>query len=126
MLGDSLKMEKPVALEKTESPDEKKKKKRGSSRAARRLAFIESRTSKSVQRVSKAVENGVSTYLDKRDKSAGKRRDGALVDFYENAAAGISKAVSESSPVLSDFAEIANSRRSRKLIRKVVRAIPLF
>ena len=113
----------PVVGEPVDSKNSKKK--RYSSRSARRFGEIESRISKSVHRVSNAVENGVSTYLEKRDKSARKRRDGALVDFYENAAVGISKALSESSPVLSDFAEIANSRRSRKLIRKVVRAIPL-
>ena len=131
-LGDSLGMEKPVPLVKiTDSPDvvvvvKARKKKKASSRSARRLEDIESRVSKSVHRVSKAVENGVSTYLEKRDSSARKRRDGALVDIYENAAAGFSKALSESSPVLSDFAEALNSRRSRKQIRRVIRAIPLL
>jgi ribosomal protein L14 len=103
-----------------------RKKKNYSSRQARRCGEIEKRVSKSLRRVSKAVDNGVSTYLEKRDKSARKRRDGALVDFYQNAAVGISQALSESAPVLSDFAEMVNSRRSRKAIRRAVRAIPLL
>lgn len=124
-------MEKPVVQEtKTGSSDDgsragKKKKKRGSSKASRRLEDIESRVSKSVHRVSKAVENGVSTYIDKRDRSARKRRDGALVDFQENVAGGMAKAIAESSPALSDLAEAINTRRRRKQIRKFVRALPL-
>jgi ribosomal protein L14 len=124
-------MEKTEVTVKTETPDgpetvKIRKKKKYSSRQARRFGEIETRVSKSLHRVSKAVDNGVSTYLEKRDKSVRKRRDGALVDFYENAAVGISKALSESSPVLSDFAELVNSRSSRKAIRRAVRAIPLL
>jgi ribosomal protein L14 len=120
-----------VSVKTTGTPDDSDavkapKKKRYSSRQARRFGEIETRVSKSLHRVSKAVDNGVSTYLEKRDKSARKRRDGAVVDFYENAAVGISQALSESSPVLSDFAEMVNSRRSRKAIRRAVRAIPLL
>jgi len=107
-------------------PIRTRKNKRVSSRSARRLEDIESRVSKSVRRVSKAVDNGVSTYLEKRDKSARKRRDGALVDFCENAAVGVSKTLAESAPVLTDFAKALNSRRVRKTIRKVVRSIPLL
>ncbi len=88
----------PVVGEPVDS--KKRKKKRGSSRSARRLEDIEDRASKSLHRVAKAVENGVSTYIDKRDSSARKRRDGALVDFYENAAGGISKTIS--SPCYSE------------------------
>jgi ribosomal protein L14 len=130
--GDSQKMTKKepeeeitVILEEP-VPIRTRKNKKASSRSARRLEDIESRVSKSVRRVSKAVDNGVSIYLEKRDKSASKRRDGALVDFCENASVGVSKTLAESAPVLTDFAKAVNSRRVRKTIRKVVRSIPLL
>jgi len=110
----------------SDQPDSTKQKKRGSSRSARRLDQIETRVTNSMHRVSKAVDHGVSVYIEKRDKSAEKRRDGALVDFCENAAAGISKTLAESSPVLSDIAEAFNTRKRRKRLRRVMRGIPLL
>lgn len=104
----------------------KKGKKKGSSPAARRLEDIESRVSKAVHRVTKAVDRGVATYLVKRDKSARKRRDGALVDFCENVSVGTSEALANSSPVLTDVAKALNTRRLRKRIRKALRGIPVI
>ena len=103
----------------------KRKKKRGSSKTSRRLEDIENRMSKSLRRVSKAVDRGVKTYRDKRDRSERRRRDGALVDSYENAAVGVSEAISNSSPVLTDIAKAINTRRRRKEIRRFVRNLPV-
>ncbi len=103
----------------------KKKKKRGSSRSSRRLIDIENRASKALRRVSKAVDKGVKTYREQRDKSARKRRDGALVDSYQNAAVGIAEAVANSSPVLTDFAKALNTRSRRKQIKRLVRVLPI-
>jgi len=103
----------------------KGKKKRGSSRCSRRLDDIENRFSKSLRRVSSAVDRGVDTYRIKRKKSNRKYRDGAVVDSYENAAVGIAEAVSESSPVLTDFAKAVNTKFRRKQIRRFVRSFPI-
>lgn len=103
----------------------KRKKKRGSSRSSRRLTDIENRASKSLRRVSKAVDRGVKTYRDQRDKSQRKRRDGALVDSYQNASVGIAEAVAQSAPALTDFAKALNTRRRRKEIRRLVRSLPI-
>ena len=115
-----------VGLAKVVVYKRKSGKKRGSSRASRRLEDVESRASKSVHRVTKAVNRGVKTYLDKRDKSERKRRDGALVDFYENASVGAAEAIANSSPVLTDIAKAWNTRKLRKRIRKVLRGIPVI
>jgi len=103
----------------------KRKKKRGSSRSSRRVEDIENRASKALHRVTRAVNNGVKTYRDKRDKSERRRRDGALVDWYENVAVGISEAVANSSPVLTDFAKAFNTKGRRKLIRRFLRSFPV-
>jgi hypothetical protein len=111
-----------------DSDEDKKdrRKKRGSSRASRRLEDIEGRSSKSLHRVTKAVNRGVETYLEKRDASARKRRDGALVDFVENAATGVSESLAQSAPVLIDLAEMFSTRRRKKQIRKLVRSFPVL
>lgn len=99
-------------------PTEKKNKK--SSRGARRLRDVESRVSKSVHRMTKAVNKGVETYLEARDKSDERRRDGFAVDFFENVAKGVSNTVAEGAPIIHDVAEAFNSRRLRKQIRSAV------
>lgn len=102
-----------------------KKKKRGSSRSSRRLEDIENRATKSLRRVSKAVDRGVKIYREKRDKSERKRRDGALVDFYENVAVGMSETIANASPALPDLARAFNTKRRRKNIRKLIRSFPV-
>jgi hypothetical protein len=102
-----------------------RRKKKGSSRSSRRLADIENRATKAIRRVTKAVNRGVTTYRSKRKKSDRRRRDGALVDSYENAAVGVAEAVANSSPVLTDLAKAINTRRRRKSIRRLVRSFPI-
>jgi Family of unknown function (DUF6312) len=102
-----------------------KKRKKGSSKAAKRLEYYEKRLSKSARRVSRGVKNGVDTYIDNRNRSERKRRDGALVDFCENSAKGIAKAISESSPILTDYTKALNTKRMRKQIRQFLRPIPV-
>jgi hypothetical protein len=79
-----------------------------------------------MHRVTRAVNDGVETYLDKRDKSERRRRDGAIVDVYENMAVGMSEAMSKSAPVLTDIAKAFNTRYRRKQIRRFVRSLPVF
>ncbi|HEY3134821.1 MAG TPA: hypothetical protein VGL29_02105 [Blastocatellia bacterium] len=112
----------------TDHPDSGTKvlKIRRSSRTSRRLDDIEDRLSKSVRRVAKAVDRGVDTYIEARDKSKRERRDGAIVDFFENVSKGVARTISESAPVITDFAEAANSRRVRRGIRTVLRTIPFL
>src|SRR5919205_848458 len=65
-----------------------KNKKKGSSRTSRRLADFERQFSRAARRISKACKSGWDEYLDQRDKSERRRRDGALADYYVNMAKG--------------------------------------
>lgn len=103
----------------------KKKKKRGSSKAARRLESYEKHLSRAARRVSRGVRNGVDTYIDNRNRSERKRRDGAIVDLCQNLAKGTARAISESSPILTDYARALNTKRCRKQIRQFLRPIPV-
>jgi hypothetical protein len=102
----------------------KRKAKRGSSKTARRAEDIEFRVSKAIHRLANAAEKGVSKYQDARDKSARRRRDGALVDIYENAAKGVSRAISKATPATVTVAKALNSKRGRKQMRSVVKSLP--
>jgi hypothetical protein len=103
-----------------------RKKKRGSSKSSRRLEKIERDLSRSLHTVTRGTNRGVRTYLDERDDSDRRRRDGAIVDFCVNTARGISEGVSESSPAIVDLAQAFNrGKRRRKQIRRLVRSFPV-
>jgi hypothetical protein len=102
------------------------RRKRYSSRNSERLGDIEHRATDSLNRVADAIDHGVEDYTTKRDKSERERRDGALVDFLVNSAAGVSKTISESAYVLEDAAKAFTTNRRRKTIRKIVRNLPRF
>ena len=97
------------------------KKHKPSSRGTSRLMEIDRRVSKAVRRVTRALDSGVDTYIEHRDKSKEKRKDGPIVDFVENVSYGLSRAVSEASPIIHDVAEAVNTRRLRSQIRRVAR-----
>jgi hypothetical protein len=98
------------------------RKKRTSSRGSRRLVEIDRRVAKAVRRVTRALDRGVDTYIEHRDKSKEARRDGVIVDFVENVSFGVSRALSEASPLVHDVAEAINTRRFRSQIRRAARA----
>lgn len=100
---------------------ETRRKKRTSSRGSRRLTQIDRRVSKAVRRVTRAMDRGVDTYIEHRDKSKENRKDGVIVDFVENVSYGVSRALSEASPLVHDVAEAINTRRLRSQIRSAAR-----
>jgi hypothetical protein len=97
------------------------RKKGTSSRGARRLTEIDKRVTKAVRRVTRALDRGVDTYIEHRDKSKESRKDGVIVDFVENVSYGVSRALSEASPLVHDVAEAFNTRRVRTQIRSAAR-----
>src|SRR6266536_3538316 len=69
----------------------KKKKKYRYSRGLKDLQRTGRSMTKVSSRLSRAVSKGVDTYRKSADKSARKKRDGAIRDFGLNAAKGLSK-----------------------------------
>jgi len=116
----------PVIVVSVDSNGGQKKRKKSSSKASSRLSDIENRATKSLNRVTKAVNRGVNTYREKRDASERRRQDGALVDFWVNAATGVSEAIADSAPVLTDLAKAFTTNRRRKQFRKLVRSFPVL
>ena len=104
-----------------EAPAAPKKRKRKYSRNLGAVQEAERAASKAAERVAGAVEKGLSTYRKKRDRSAGKKRDGALRDFAGNASRGMAKTLREASRAPADLAKALDSRPLRKLMRRGVR-----
>jgi hypothetical protein len=104
--------------------DDGRRRGKTSSKRTRRLQRVERGVAKAFHRVARAADHGTSEYLDARDRSADRRKDGALVDIYENVARGVSKAVSEASPALIDVAKAYNTKKGRRQMRGFLKGLP--
>jgi hypothetical protein len=72
-------------------------------------------------RVARAVAAGMETYLDERDKSASRKRDGALRDLHLNVADAVGTILRESKDVPRELARGIDTRETRRAIRRSVR-----
>ena len=70
-----------------------------------------------------SVSKGIQAYRKASDKSAEKKRDGAIRDFGLNLAKGLSKSLCASSSVPVDIAEALDGRGARRRTRRQVRAV---
>ena len=111
----------PIVVERT-----KKKKKKKYSKGTKDIQRMERRASKASQRLARAVADGLPAYRKKSNKSARKKRDGAVVEFIPNAAEGLSKSMRVASRVPADLAKAVNTKRVRRQMRAVVRIMRPF
>jgi hypothetical protein len=95
--------------------------KRGKKRYSRGLRDIQT-TNRGLTRASlrlvQAVDDGMTRYLKESNRSARKRRDGALRDYSLNVADAIGAGLREASGVPSDLARTFNTRGWRKSMRR--------
>lgn len=119
----------PIA--ETASPDSlspiviniKKKKKR---RYSRGLGDLQ-RTGRGMNKVSasmaRALYDGADKFRKASDKSARKKRDGALRDLGLNIGKAMSKSLSASSPIPVDIAQTLNTSSMRRSTRRQIRVL---
>jgi len=105
---------------------DRKKKKRKYSRGLRDLQVSGRRMTKVSSNVTRAVSKGLRAYRKASDKSARKKRDGALRDLGLNAAKGATKLLRASSSVPYDLARAMNRRGLRRSVRRQVRSAARF
>lgn len=98
-----------------------KKRKRKYSRGLRDPQKWERGYSKAVRRVGRAVASGLDTYVEKRDKSSFKRRDGAVRDALKNWSKALSKTINKSGKATSDLANGFDTKSVRRAVKQVVR-----
>jgi hypothetical protein len=91
------------------------------SRGMKPVLKIERGIAKAASRVSNAVARGCATYLEHRDLSAERRRNGALRDAPSNVARGVGKAMKIASRAPFDVMRTLETRRIVKPVTKAVR-----
>ena len=99
-------------------------KKRGSTKATRRAADFEKRAAKAMSRIAKAADKGVQKYIERRDKSNTKRKDGGLIDMPENLVRSASKAAADATPIIGDMMKMVSTKATRKALRRNFRSVP--
>jgi hypothetical protein len=95
-------------------------------RGLRTMQRMEDRLTRASRTLAEAFEEGFSTYRDERKKSAEKKRDGALVDFVDNFAAGFADAQEVAAPASKDIITAFSTKRTRKQLRRAARAVSSF
>jgi hypothetical protein len=105
-----------------------KRKKRKYSSGLKEVQKAELGFVKASQRLSRAAERGLRTYRKRRDKSARRKKDGAIRDALENWSRGLGRALRVGSNAPYDFAKEVNTRRFSRQLRDTIRFItpPLF
>ncbi len=111
----SLSTMKPVVIQ------SKKKKKYRYSRGLKDLQKSNRSIAKVSSRLARSVSRGMDAYRKASDKSARKKRDGAIRDFNLNMAKGLSKTLRESSRVPYDLAQATNQQAARRQVRRQIR-----
>ena len=79
------------------------------------------RVSKVAAKVAKASAKAISVFRKESDKSAAKKRDGALRDLGLNSAKGLSKSLRVASSLPYDVAKAFDRRSSRRVIRRQIK-----
>jgi hypothetical protein len=94
----------------------KKKKKYSTNR--RTVQELEVGVTDSVRRLSKAVKDGLDTYIEERDKSARKKKDGAIRDLLRNQSKAMRKGLSIAAEAPADLMDtIADLKVIRRLTK---------
>ena len=81
----------------------KKKKRKKYSRGLRAIQELEVAGTKSSRRLTKALDRGLSTWITARNKSARKKRNGALRDSLKNSSKSMRQVLKQSSQAPTDF-----------------------
>jgi hypothetical protein len=101
-------------------PDQKKKKRRYS-RGLGDLQRSGRSFNKLSARVVKAIYKGYSTFYEASDKSARKKRDGALRDLAKNLGKAAGKALRASSRLPADWGKMMRTGSARRALRRQTR-----
>jgi hypothetical protein len=105
---------------------DKKRRKKRYSRGLRDLQISNRGLARTSRRLLKAVERGMKTYLKESNKSARKKRDGALRDMGRNVSDAIGSGLRELSGIPRDVARTLSTRSTRRSMRRSIKAAARF
>jgi hypothetical protein len=105
--------------------DATKKGKRKYTRGLRDFQKWERGYAKASRRIGQAIAAGLDTYLERRDRSSYKRRDGAIRDALKNWSKGITKSLRKASGAPYDLFKAINTKPVRRTVKFAVRSLAL-
>ena len=94
----------------------KKKKKKRYSRGLKSPQKLEQGVSRAMERLAEAVADGLSEYRRSRNKSAQKKRDGAIKDALRNVGRGAEEALRTGAKAPTDLTKRMSARRLTQLV----------
>jgi hypothetical protein len=100
-------------------PEAGKKKKRRRSKRLQELGRAESGVAKASSRLASAVARGLAEYVERSDRSARAKKDGALRDLVKNAGKGLGETIRRSAEVPSDLVKALSGKRMRRRLRNL-------
>lgn len=101
----------PIVYERT-----KKKGRKRYSSGLKDPQKLEEGTSRAGQRLAQAVADGFGEYRRRRDRSAERKKDGAIKDFVRNVGRGAEEALRTGAKVPSDLTRYATKKRLTRLV----------
>jgi hypothetical protein len=106
----------------------KRRKKKKYSRGLKDIQRLEDGLSRASQRLGRSVERSLRTYRKRRNKSARRRKDGAIRDGLENVSIGFGRALRVASDAPYDVARKVNNKSFSRRLRNTIRAftLPVF
>lgn len=104
----------------------KKRGKKRYSKGTKDVQVCERGASRSLERVAQAVSDGLGRYRKRRNRSANRKKDGAIKDFVRNVGRGAEKALRSGSKAPTDLTRRVTSKRLRRVTRLWVPSPPFF
>ncbi len=101
----------------------KKKKKKKYSRGLKEMQVSSRKLTRVSDDLSRSVSKGIRAYRKASDKSAEKKRDGALRDLGVNVAKGLSKGLRSSSSIPRDVASALDTKGARRSRRRQLKGL---
>jgi hypothetical protein len=108
--------------------NKKNRKRKKYSRGLKNVQRLEDGLTLASKRLGSGVERGFGNYRKRRNKSARRKKDGAVRDWLENSSGGLSNGLRVASDAPYDVARKLNSKRFGKQFRDSIRFFtrPLF
>ena len=116
----------PAATEVIIRKKKRKKKKKKSTRGLKSIQQLEQGYSRASRRLADGLSEGYDVYYKKRNKSARKRKDGALRDFPDNFSYAVSEGLRTASRAPYDFTREINTNLLTRQIRDFAAGFTTF
>ena len=116
-----LRSDRPLVIDLRGKKKAGRKKRRRYSPGLEEVQEFEVHVTRASHHIARATEKGLAEYRARSQKSAQKKRDGAMRDFLPNSGQAMTVALQEASKLPLDLARVVNTPQNRKRIKRQVK-----